>query len=357
MRESERRKPASGQTRTAPESNGASTADAARVLAKMQGILVGYAIHAAVKLGIPDALGLESMESEQLAAKIGAHPRSMFRLLRAMVALDLCTETDGKFSLTAEGSCLRAEAPYSVRNSALRAGGMVAAAWSELGQSVRVGRTFYELHGHGVGAFDWLARNPAEAQTFFRASSEACHLQASRHVAAYDFTPFPTIMDIGGGQGELLATILGAAPNSRGILLEQPATLDGARELLTRAGVIGRCQLVGGNFFDAIPEGADLHVMRGVLHDWDDERALKILRNSRRALPKHGRLIVIDRIMPEPVQPSASHQAVTMADLSMLVQTGGGERTEAEFRAVLQKAGFRLARAVPSASLIEAVPA
>lgn len=358
MSQSENRKAASEQSRTAGQTarNRGAPADADRVLAKMQGIQVGYAIYAAVKLGIADTLGSGSMKSEELAAKIEADPRSTFRLLRALVALGLCAETDGRFSLTVEGSCLRADSPDSVCNGVLRAGGMVAAAWSELGQSIRTGRTFYDLHDHGVGAFDWLARNPAEAQTFFRASSEACHLQASRHVAAYDFTPFPTIMDVGGGQGELLATILAAAPNSRGILLEQPATLDGARELLTRAGVIGRCRLVGGNFFDGIPEGADLHVMRGVIHDWNDERAATILRNSRRALRANGRLLLIDRIMPERVQASAAHQGVTIADVSMLVSTGGCERTEAEFRVLLQQAGFSLVRAVPSAPLIEAVP-
>ncbi|MDA8350616.1 MAG: methyltransferase [Pseudomonadota bacterium] len=322
----------------------------------MQGVQVGYAIYAAVKLGIADTLGPGSMESEELAAKIGGHPRSTFRLLRALVALGLCAETNGRFSLTVEGSCLRTDAPNSVRNGVLRAGGMVAAGWSELCQSIRTGRTFYDLHGHGVSAFDWLARNPNEGRIFFRASSEACHLQAVHHVAAYDFTPFATIMDVGGGEGELLTTILGAAPNSRGILFEQPATLDGARERLTRAGVIGRCRLVGGNFFDGIPEGADLHVMRGVIHDWNDERAVTILRNSRRALRPNGRLLLIDRIMPERVQASAAHQGVTIADVSMLVSTGGCERTEAEFRTLLRQAGFTLARAVPSAPLIEAVP-
>jgi SAM-dependent methyltransferase len=343
------------QTGASGASRDASVAAAGRIQEKMQGILTGYAIYAAVRLGIPDALRSESMDADSLARAVGAHPRSTFRLLRAMVALGLCEETGGKFSLTPEGVCLRSDSPNAVRNDVLRAGGMVATAWSELPQSVRSGRTFYDLHGHG-GVFDWLARNPGEAENFFRASAEGSRLMAPRHVSAYDFTRFATIMDVGGGVGELLAAILRAAPNSRGILLEQPSALDEARERLTRAGVIDRLQLIGGNFFQEIPAGADLHVMRGVIHDWDEERSLKILRNSHRALPKNGRLILIERIMPERVQQSAGDRATTFADLNMLVQTGGGERTEGEYRALLEQAGFRLERVIASGPLLEAAP-
>jgi O-methyltransferase domain/Dimerisation domain len=344
------------QTGATSASRDASVAAAVRIQEKMQGILTGYAIYAAVRLGIPDALGSESMDAESLARAVGAHPRSTFRLLRALVALGLCEETGGKFTLTPEGSSLRSDSSCSVRNDSLRMGGMIAAGFSELTQSIRTGRTFYDLHGNGAAIFDWLARSPDEAEIFNRASAEGSRLMAPRHVSAYDFGRFPTIMDVGGGEGELLAAILRAAPNSRGILFEQPSTLRDARERLTRAGVNGRCELVGGNFFEGIPSGADAHAMRGVVHDWDDERSLKILRNSRRALPQNGRLILIERIMPERVQQSAGDRATTLADLNMLAQTGGGERTEGEYRALLEQAGFRLERVIASGPLLEAAP-
>ena len=174
-------------------------------------------------------------------------------------------------------------------------------------------------------------------------------------VAAYDFSAFRTVVDVAGGGGTLLAAILRAHPDARGILLEQPHVLPAARQALDAAGVGARCELVAGDIFESVVPGGDAYVLKWILHDWDDERARRILERCRRALPAAGRLLVVETVLPPGDEPSSGK----LADLAMLVWTGGRERTEAEYRALLAAAGFELARVVPTRSplsVVEAVP-
>jgi hypothetical protein len=175
---------------------------------------------------------------------------------------------------------------------------------------------------------------------------------------AYDFPRYAVMVDVGGGHGTLLAAILAAYPGTRGILFDLPPVVAGAHAILEHFGVADRCEVIGGDCFVSVPAGGDLYVMKAIIHDWDDARALAILRNCRAVMPTHGRLLLVERVLPDAMEASARCRDVAFSDLNMLVLAGGQERTESEFRALLGRAGFRLARVVPAPPLcvLEAIP-
>jgi SAM-dependent methyltransferase len=197
-----------------------------------------------------------------------------------------------------------------------------------------------------VGLFQ---RDPAAAALFNGTMVQFMRLIAAGVVRTYDFAGVRRIVDVGGGHGTLLAAILEAHPHLHGVLLELPHAMEGAREQLGKADFASRCDLVAGNFFNSIPEGADAYLLKNVIHNWDDERSCLILRNCRRAISSNGKLLLIERIMPARFEPSSAHRAFAYADLAMLVGPGGRERTEDEFGALLEAAGFGLARTIPIA--------
>ncbi|MDP8931832.1 MAG: methyltransferase, partial [Actinomycetota bacterium] len=208
--------------------------------------------------------------------------------------------------------------------------------------------------------FDRLEHNPEEAAVFNAAMVELTRLSARSVVEAYDFDGLTRIVDVGGGYGELLAVILAAHPGAQGVLFDLSHAIEMAAPHLQQAGVAERCELVTGSFFDSVPSGGDAYVLKSVIHDWDDERSRVILDNCRRAMGSGARLLLVERIVPDRLEPSSTHQAVARSDLTMLVALGGKERTEAEFDALLNSAGFQLTWVVPAAigfSVIEAVPA
>lgn len=177
-------------------------------------------------------------------------------------------------------------------------------------------------------------------------------------VAAYRFADAARIVDVGGGQGGLLAAILGAAPGSRGVLFDLPEVVATAPAVLGAAGVLERCEIVGGDMFAAVPEGGDLYVLKSVIHDWDDRRAVSVLTNCRRAMDgREARLLLVERVLPERMEPTPAAQSHALGDLNMLVRTGGIERTESGFRRLLGEAGLRLLRVLPTASHVSLVEA
>ena len=332
---------------------------AAAVLMQMsQGALPARALGAAAVLGIADQLVTGPLDCETLAARTGVHAPSLYRLLRALASYAIFAEDgEGRFILTPLAQPLRDDAPDSVRPMLLLQED-AAPALNDLLGSIRTGEAaFNRIHGRG-----WWEHFAEQPET------EAIHQQAlASHVAgvvpslldAYDFTGIDTLVDVGGGYGALLARILQAYPAMRGVLFEQPHVAAQAGATLEKAGVASRCTTIAGDFFRAVPEGGDVYLMMRIMRDWDDERAAAILARCRAAMRPDARLLLVEMIVPPGNAPSISK----IADLFLLaILPGARDRTEPEFRALLDGAGFRLTRIVPTNaplpfSVIEAAPA
>jgi len=310
---------------------------------------------ASAELGIADLLAGGPKHVAELAQATQTHTPSLRRLLRTLVTLELCAECeDGSFLLLPRGDALRSDAANSVRSWMLWFGKHPWAAWGRLLHSVKTGE-----RARTSGTFEFLDRDPEAAARFNGAMLELTRIVANDVVHAYDFTGLKRILDVGGGRGTLLAAILNAYADLQGILLELPHAIEGARSHLTDCGVVDRCNLITGNFFEAIPSGADAYILKNVVHDWDDERAMLVLHNSRRATTRGAKLLLIERIMPLRLEASPAHRTIAYADMAMLVGPGGRERTEEEFRLLLEGACFRLSRVIATAqgySILEAVP-
>jgi tRNA A58 N-methylase Trm61 len=218
--------------------------------------------------------------------------------------------------------------------------------------SVMTGSPAFE-HVHDCSLFEYMRQNSAAAATFNRGMTAFSEQEAAAILRAYDFSGTSTIVDVGGGQGALLAAILKAHPQARGVLLETSNVIESAREALARAAVADRCSLVAGDFFAAIPRSGDIYVLKSVLHNWDANRSVAILQNCRRAIDDTGRLLVIERLVPDGRQPSEAK----LFDMNMLVMVGALERTTTEYRALFQKSGFELARVIPTGAAVSVLEA
>lgn len=319
------------------------------------------ALYAAASLGVADAIGADGSSSDAVAQAIGADPAATHRLLRAMVALELCTEADdGRFVLTPLGVCLRADGPDSVRSWVLLMGGeMVWRSWGLLSECVRTGKPAPMLL-EGKDAFEWMAAHPTEFAIFDHSMQELTRRAAPAIAAACDFAGARTVVDVGGGHGALLSGILQHHPALRGIVFDQPHCAAGAAALAAATGVGDRTRFVSGSFFEAVPAEADVYLLKSVIHDWNDARSIDILRVCRAALRADARVVLVEVVVPARPGTSPLDQMIAGTDLNMLVMTGGRERTEAQYRALCDAAGLRLARVLPTAtafSVIEAVPA
>ncbi|GGS97227.1 methyltransferase [Planobispora rosea] len=295
-------------------------------------------LYVAAELDLAAHLAGGERDAAELAAVTGTHAPSLHRLLRAMACLELVTETaPGRFALTETGDRLRDDAPGSFRALArLFCGPDLWASWGLLIDSVRTGEPAWE-RVTGSPAFEWMARNPEGSAVFNRAMSEGTRRSAPSIIAGFDFTRFGTLVDVGGGDGTLLSAILRAVPGLRGVLFDLPSGLAEAGRNLD--GLRDRCEIVSGDFFAEVPKGADAYLLKGVIHDWDDERATAILRVCRAAMAPESTLLLLELTMPERIDSPDAAVAV-MGDINMLVATGGRERTETEFRALLAGAGF-----------------
>jgi SAM-dependent methyltransferase len=315
------------------------------------GIIAAQAIHVATKLRIPDLLASGPKTIAELASDSGAHAPTLERLLRALSSLDMIARTsDGRFCNTLLTEVLRADHPQSQREAALFL--PAAFLWRPLGdlyESVRTGEpTFQSIFGQRF--FEYLATHPDDAAVFNAVMTQGIAWTTPALLAAYDFSRFDRLVDVGGGEGALLRDILSATPGLCGVLFDLPQVVSRAAEILT-ADIATRCQIVGGDFFDSVPEGADAYILKGVIHDWPDEDAARILRNTRRAIRPGGTLLLIEGIADSTVR------HVGLMELLMLV-IGGRERTEADFRSLLSVTGFALTRIIPTeaSSLIECHP-
>jgi hypothetical protein len=322
----------------------------------IHGYQVSQALYVAATLGIADLLAGGPRGVEELAESTGAHAPTLYRLLRLLASVGVFAEDDaGRFGLTPLAECLRSDVPGSQRAWAI----MVCSptfwsSWGELLHSVRTGETAFPKV-YGMSNWEYRAQHSEEGAVFDAAMTANTALESAAVAGGYDFSRFGVLADVGGGHGLLLATILAANPAMRGILFDQPQVVAGARDLLTRAGVADRCRAVGGDFFESVPREADAYLLKSVIHDWDDERAVEILRSCRSAMDDGAKLLLVERI----VRPGNEPDPAKFIDLLMLVMNGGRERTTDDFERLLAAAGFRLSNIVPTGpvlSVIEGIP-
>ncbi len=315
----------------------------------LTGYRVSQAIYVAAKLGITDLLRNDPQPCAELAKATGTHAPSLCRLLRLLASAGVFAEQeDGRFALTPIGECLRADVPGSFRSVALFLAGptTINRMWSDLLFSVQTGETAFD-HVFGVGPFQYFAQHPEEAAIFNEAMASMTTQIATAVPSAYDFSSFRTIVDVGGGLGVLLSTILKANPALRGVLFELPHVAESAKKPIEAAGLAARCEVIGGDLFEAVPGGADAYILKSVIHDWDDPHSLTILKNCHRVMPPQGKLLLVELVLPARMEQSAINQIFAELDVTMLLGPGGRERTEAEFSALFAAAGFKLTRIIP----------
>ena len=337
------------QTSLASDPGGTSptAGDRERLLGLINAGWTTQVIATAVKLGLIDAMGAGPANTRVLADTVRAHAPSLGRLLRAMTSLDLCAQNaNGDFCLTPAGGLLRADADDSLSAWAELSGGRIWAQWGRLGESVRSGQSIRKLT-LADDDFSHLDDDAKAAELFNRAMVELT-LSVARDVAQrVDFSAARRVVDVGGGYGQLLCSILAANPSLQGVLFDMAHATGQLASPFETAGVADRCQLATGDFFKAVPQGADVYLLKSILHDWDDERCLVILRNCRRAMPPTARLLIVERIASDRVSASPHDQAVARADLHMMVANGGCERTQAAYLSLLEAAGLKLLQVTP----------
>jgi hypothetical protein len=305
------------------------------------GAMTAKIVYAAAELGIADRLTAGPATSGQLARRTGTHGRSLRRLLLALAGLGIVAQLEpDRFELTELGRPLAAGDARSMHALVTMLCGPESwRSWDELVPSLRSGTPAWEL-AHGRSWVEFYARNPEQSANFNRAMAEHTRDAAAGILAAADFSRFDTELDLGGGDGTLIAEILRAVPHVNGVLCDLPAGLASAADTLTAAGVADRCHVAPGDFFVSVPDGAEAYVLKQVLHDWDDERAGVILRNCRAAMAPHARVLIVERTLPELV--SADDAQTLVIDILMLVTPGGRERTERQFGELLDAAGLVL---------------
>jgi O-methyltransferase domain/Dimerisation domain len=297
------------------------SADLLRIIDAFQ---ASRAVHVAAELGIADLLRSGPREIDDLAVATHTHSRSLYRLLRTLSAVGVFREDDGRrFALTDVGEYLLSDIPGSLRGWARLLGRRYYwQAWGALLHSVQTGAVAFD-HVHGRGVWEYRAEQPVDAQIFDRAMATGTQVIAEAVLAVRDFSPFGCVVDVGGGDGTLLGKILTAHPSSRGVLFDQPHVVKRATPLLQSAGLAHRCQAIGGNFFESVPAGGDAYLLKWILHDWDDDASIAVLRSCRRAMPPDGRLLVVEHVIGPPNESPSGR----LMDLNMLVITGGHERT------------------------------
>jgi hypothetical protein len=325
------------------------------LLGLINGFQVTQAIHVASTLGIADQLKDGPRSAEELAPLTQSHAGALYRLLRALAAVGVFKEDENrKFALTPMGDCLRTDSATPIGAWAEYAGSpYVWRSWGHLRHSIQTGENaFQSLNDQDI--WSYRADRPAEGAVFDRAMTELSRGSAEAVIAAYDFSAFHHVVDVGGGRGLMLAAILAAHPQLQGTLFDQPGVVASAKPVLEAHRITSRCRTVGGSFFEAVPEGGDAYLMRVVIHDWNDDEAIVILKTCRRAMRETAKLLLIERI----ITPSNEMPAAKFMDLNMLVLPGGRERTLEEFSDLFERSGFDLTRVVPAGriNVIEARP-
>lgn len=333
---------------------------------KLFQLVWGYAtaqvVGVAARWKIVDRIGDAERGSEELADELDCPHRTTLRLLRAMAALGLLSENSpGRFTVAPLGAPLRSDQPGSMYGLArMFTDPVMWRAWGDLDHSVHTGQIAFDRI-FGTDYFSHLKTDPELSALFNTAMSEATSRAAPVVAKSYDFGRFGTVMDVGGGAGTLLGAILAEHPGLRGILFDSAEGAAEAPETLAKVGVVDRCDISTGDFFAEVPAGADAYLLKSIVHDWDDEKAGTILTNCRRAMPADGRLLIVEPVLPEVVDPDTGSPVIYLSDLNMLVNLGGMERTLPEFALLCDGAGFTIRDTVElpnpiGFTIIEAAP-
>ena len=326
-----------------------------QVIQMGRAFIVSRTIYVAAKLGLADQLASGPKSAAELAGPMQVHAPSLHRLMRTLASLGVLTEQAGqRFALTDLGRALKTGAPGSARSTVIYSGSPAPqSGWDNLAYSVETGKSGFEK-AQGVPVFDYLAQHPDEASLFSEMMIGLHNQEPPAVAAAYDFSTFKTIADVGGAAGNMLAGILARHAGPRGILFDRPHVVGDAPALLDAKGVSDRVTIEAGDFFKSVPVGADAYVLSHIIHDWSEDRCLTILDHVRKAMSPAGRLLIVEMVL---AAGDAPHPGKIL-DMVMLAQFGGQERTEAEYGVLLGKAGFRMTRVVPTssaASIVEAV--
>jgi hypothetical protein len=333
------------------------TAPDAELVRLILGKNVSMAISVVAKLRVADLLADGPRTVADLAARAGAHAPSLYRVLRTLASVGVFAEqADGRFGLTPMGEYLRTGVKGSLRGLADYHGSdWTWRPWGHALETVRTGRpAFDSVFGEPV--FDYLSKHPDDQAVFNEAMTGLSSNVAPAVARAYDFAPFKTVVDVGGGHGALLTTILRAYPGVSGIVFDSPPVVAGAEDAIRAAGLAGCCRAVGGDFFVNVPAGGDAYLLKYIIHDWSDDQATTILRNCRKVVNPGGKLLLVEMVLA----PGNAADLGKLVDLEMLVRLTGRERTEAEYRQLLAGAGWRLTRVLPTESptqILEAEPA
>ena len=329
---------------------------AAELTELLQGYQRTQLLYVAAELGLADFFTPGPQSVEALAAATDTHPPSLYRLLRALASLGVFAERgDGRFELTPLAALLQPETPGSLRAMVLAGGADFYPVWGELLSSVRTGRTAFE-QVYGVSNWEYRRRHPEVNARFNALMADYARQTAAGVVANYRFPESGVVIDVGGGTGTLLAAVVRQHAGLEGVLFDQPHVVAEATAVMDAAGVADRCRIEAGDFFAAVPAGGDVYILSWILHDWDDARAADILIQCRRAMASRARLLVVERVIPPGNDPSPGK----LIDIHMLlINAGGRERTEEEWRALLEASGFSLRSSTPIGrgfSVLEALP-
>lgn len=320
------------------------------------GFWMSRALWVAAKLGIADLLQSGPKTAAELAEATSTHAPSLYRIMRALTSAGIFHRTDDdRFDLTPLSETLITGVPGSVRWFIVSELGQEHyPAWGNLMHSVRTGEIAFDSH-YAQDVWKYFADHPEDGAVFNESMSVMTAAANKAITSVYDFSEFGKVIDIGGGHGGLITSILKKHPDVKGLLFDAPVVIEGARPKLESAGVADRCETVAGDFFQAVPEGGDAYIMKWIIHDWEDQKAITILKNCRQHMQPNARLIVVDCVVPENDVPDFSKTF----DLNMMVMTGGKERTRAEFEQLLAAAGFKLLRVIQTdmpTCIVEAQP-
>lgn len=316
---------------------------------------VSRALYAAAKLGIADLLQDDPKSCDDLASSTGTNAQALYRLMRALASVGIFAENEqGCFTLTPLATYLQSNVPNSIRAFAISFGEEHYRAWGDIIHSIQTGGSAFE-NLYGMPVFQYYAQNPEAGKTFDEAMTSVSATDKTEIAAEYDFSSISKLVDVGGGHGSLLASILKANSTMEGILFDRPSVIEGAKSVIEAEGVSKRCQIVAGNFFESVPSG-DAYILKYVIHLLDDERAIAILKNCHRAMVENGKILLVERLIPPGNEPFWGK----FLDIHMLIGISGGrERTKMEYQALFEASGFKLTKIITTksnVSVIEGVP-
>ena len=332
------------------------SAPAALLLQIISGFWVSRAVYVVAKLGIPDLLKSGPKTADELADTTQTHASSLYRVLRALASVGVLSCTDNRFALTPVSELLITDAPGSLRwFTVSELGQEHYPAWGNLTHSVKTGEIAFD-NFFGMDIWSFFQKNPNEAAVFNDSMSGMTAAANEVITSLCDFSGFRKIVDVGGGHGSLITSILRNNPQLHGTLFDATEVIAGVHSKIEAAGIAHRCEALAGDFFESVPPGGDAYILKWIIHDWDDERAIRILSNCRTQMTADCKLLLVDCVVPEGDEPHFSK----FIDLNMLVMTGGKERTERQFEQILKTSGFNLIKVIPTdlpTSIIEAKPA